>query len=245
MPYERDIRILCKPIVARRRDVVYFKRYLVLAPLRSFFAAISFERSSDRDDLQPMAMVTPLCRVRPDLSAPGQHRFWRPGYRTFRQKFGESYPNRDLIDKIAPECWLMTDPDYPRALQAAVEGEMLPFVAALADWEKARQWEIDCDFHREPPDPQIVLSYYLAQGEFTRAKECLDVPLREKLLRYYNISQPGFGDCLAKLGENLSMADKRALIAFLHAREAAAIKAMNLEKHWIPTLFPAEEKGLV
>jgi hypothetical protein len=245
MPYERDIRILCKPIVARRKDVIYFKRYLVLSPLRSFFAGISFERSSDRDDLQPKSMVTPLCRMRPDLSAPGQHRFWRPEDRTYRQIYGDGYFGKDRLDDIAPGFWLMIDSDYPQALRAAIEAEMLPFVAALADWEKARQWETDHDFHRDPPDPQIVLPYHLAQGEFKRAKECLDVPYQERLLRDYNKRHAGLGDRLAKQGERLSRDDKRLLIALLHEREAAAIKAMKLEKHWIPTPFPAEEKGLV
>jgi hypothetical protein len=246
MPNLRDILLLCKPIAERRTDVICVDRFLLFVPLRSFFAGIYFARSGDKHDLEPRPMVTPLCDVRWGFPHSSESPYFRPGTRTWRQArpdYGWIY--KDRFDEIKPERWFMTDPDYPDAIRIALQIEMLPKVAALATWEKALEFVTRHHQFQGRDYTRLALSSVIAQGDFARAKEILDnVWLNAERVWHINQHDPGLGDRLIEQGENLSMADKQALIATLHHYEAAAIKAMKLEKHWIPTPFPAEEKGL-
>jgi hypothetical protein len=249
MPTQRDIRLLCKPLIERRDDLICVNRYLLFVPLRSFFAGLCFERSSDRDALEPRPIIKALCRLRTEWPFAGELPFIRPGYRTWRQAYGErGVFDKKLLDRIKPEPWLMSDPDYPDALRKAIENEMLPKIMKYTTWKKALDFETRSDIFGEKSDVRILLPYFLAQGEFSRAKNCLgDVieSYRQTALKDFNNNYPGLGDRLAEQGDKLSIDDKRALIAILHEREAAAICALKLEKYWQPTPFPAEEQRLV
>jgi hypothetical protein len=44
---------------------------------------------------------------------------------------------------------------------------------------------------------------------------------------------------------DLSLTDPRALIEEFHETERRRIAEWRLEKHWTPTPFPCESKGLV
>ncbi len=247
MPNQRDIRLLCKPLVDSRSDVICVNRYLLFVPLRSIFTSLYFARSAYRDDLDPTIMVRPLCCMQPDFPHIAAFPFMRPGAKTWRQAIGEEYVfNKELLDRIKPEPWLMGDPDYPDALREAIATEMLPQIASLANWQSAL--ELDTrryrpgDYHYE----RISLPYLIALGEFANAKALFDnEDPRRPLRKDFDQISSGLGDRLAEQGDKLSIDDKRALIAILHERERAAIHAMKLEKYWQPTPFPAEEQGLV
>jgi hypothetical protein len=247
MPNQRDIRLLCKPLVERRDDLICANRYLLFVPLRSFFAGLCFQRSSYHDPLEPTPIVTALCSLRPEWPFAGEFPFMRPGTKTWREANVEDHVfNKALLDQIKPEWWLMSDADYPQAVRVAIEQEMLPQIAELVSWNKALEFEVGEHSLGDADYAQIALPYLLALGDFERAKLALDVgPLCELILRQVDKTDSGLGDRLARQGDKLSMEDKRALIAILHEREAAAIRFMKLEKYWQPTPFPAEAKGLV
>ena len=154
MPNQRDIRLLCKPIVERRSDLIHVKRYLLFVPLRSIFAGICFEQSSDRDDLQPRPIVRALCRMKPEFPYAGENAFRRAGYRTWREVFGESrLVEPEKLNQIMPEPWLMSDPDYPDAIRNAIEADMLPKVAEFVSWERALEYETRDNTYGQKSDP--------------------------------------------------------------------------------------------
>ena len=85
----------------------------------------------------------------------------------------------------------------------------------------------------------------IAFGDFREAAEWLANDRGRYSHNCLDEHLPGLADRLAGQGDDLTMEDKRALIDVLHQREAAAVKALKLEKYWQKTPFPAEEDGLV
>lgn len=242
MPTEAEIRRLVKPIAATRSDIIYVNRYLLCVPVRNVFAALLFERSSDKFLLNPLTTCYALCTL--DLwPGSGEFPFFRPGTRTWGDVYGYDYPYmRDRLHEIRPENWLTTDPDYPDAARVAIEAEMLPTVIGLNDFETAESFRVSPE--RPLGDPiRAATPFRLANGDFDWMKanigQAWNRARRLPSVRWY------CGDLAERVldhGNDITSAERRSIFARMHEREAEAVRKMKLEEYWIPTPFPAEER---
>lgn len=141
--------------------------------------------------------------------------------------------------------WKMADPDYPERHRAQIRDDILPELKKIRTYEQFRQAYRKYYCHGTSPFAVDSSVMALTFGEFDEAAEILKDYWDHNVIDAVNQYQAGLGDRLIDYGNDLPRADKRALLAYLHERQAADIKTMKLEKHWQPTPFPAEEKGLV
>ncbi len=242
MPTERDIRLLLKPLVEKRKDLVYLDRHLLIVPIRSLFVGVYFSRSSSKENLEPRPVAMPLCF---DLEAPASEAFpfRRPGIKTWGDVHGYDYPYmRERLHEIRPENWLMTDSDYPEAVRSAINEEMIPNIELLANWESSEEFTCKQGWrHYKAP-----ICFRLAQGDF----DWIKVSFGQSKIRHWVVPDISWycGDLAERVldhGNDITTAEKHTIFTRMHEREAEAIRNMKLEKHWIPTPFPAEENGLV
>ncbi len=243
MPTKRDIHLLLKPIVEKRKDLHYLDRHLLIVPVRSIFVAVYFSRSSTKEDLQPRALASPLCCSIDDTPGSEAFAFQRPGTRTWGETYGYQDPFiQDRLHQICDESWLMTDPDYPEAIRAAIENEMLPTIAELATWESAEEFKCKHGWRNfRAPVP-----FRLAQGDFDWLKTNYGLlPQRQWIEPYAELFCGDLTQRLLDHGNAITADERRTIFARMHEQEAIAIRRYKLEKHWIPTPFPAEERGLV
>ncbi len=242
MPTEAEIRKLVKPIAARRSDIIYVNRYLLSVPMRSVFAALLFERSGDKFLLNPLRVCYALCTL-DDFPGSDEFPFRRPGTKTWGDVYGYDYPYmRDRLHEIRPENWLTNDPDYPDAARIAIEAEMLPNVLELNDLAAAEAFN-NTPVKPSGEPPWSSIPFRLAAGDFEWIRENIGLT-RSRIwsvpkVRWY------CGDLAERVldhGNGITTAERRAIFAHMHEREAQAVRNMKLEKHWIPTPFPAEER---
>lgn len=244
MPTEAEIRTLLKPIVERRSDVCYAKRFLICVPIRSVFAALFFERSGIKEDLNPKIVLYALCSLS-DFGGTFAFPFTRPGTKTWGETLSYDSPwLRENANKIQPEPWLTSDSDYPDAVHAAIDAEMLPTVFALNDLVTGEAYNTGPG---KPVGDRVAaaIPFRLAHGDF----DWVMVNLGQSPSRnwYAPFCHWHCGDLTQRVfdhGNAITADEKRTIFARMHEREATAIRTMKLEKHWIPTPFPAEESGL-
>lgn len=241
MPSAPVTRKLLLPLLKRRNDLVLGGRHLAMVPVSSFVRGIFFERCSDPTAYVPYLFAAPLCVCGGFSFHFGN--FFRRGSLSFYQMYpqfeGEDHP---LSNSTYVRYWSTGDDDYPNAMLRAVEDEMLPAVEAMDSLDKVARAFASNDRSCDRPYMQRSLAWIeVMHGRFGGMAANRFNHARMMLEKY----QPGLADRLLQLGDDLPVEDKQAILRILHEREADAIRTMKLEKHWIPTPFPAEERGLV
>lgn len=216
---EREIRRLVQPLVARHGDLAYTPRAIVLTPVRHFLRAVLFERLGDKANVDVSVQVQACCRG--------------PGYiaLSFTNK---RWPKDNL--------WWPGREGFPEAMFETVEKNCLEELRKISSFNDYVSFE--SRFHMQGYVGTYFEHAYIAmmQGRFADAGAIF---AKWDFAEHHDLLLEGYASRLAHEGDDLSTKDKRAILRILHEREAAAIKAMKLEKHWIPTSFPAEEQGLV
>ena len=242
----RDFRELLKPIVARRGDLHSFNRYVIFVSIRAGFKGLLLDRSSTREEFDARQIARPLCVMSEGCPMGWEMGMGRPGTQTYREAFPNyRFYKPEQLDKLVTHPWLTTDPDFPEGLRDAIENKMLAELKDIstlrefADWTNRNHAADSFDY------AQCAVLVEPALGNFSEAARLLSVPHGKLLHREFDAWLPGLGDRLEAMGDDLPLADKRAIVAMLHAREAAVIKSLKLEKFWQPAPFPAEELGLV
>ena len=226
MSFEREVRLLVKPLLGADPDLHYFGKVFFIGPVRHFLLAFWFKgyRIDDHINLYPDLTLLPTAsptNAGNVLSIFTQYNYVRRW-------------NLPLV-------WRTDDPGYPEIYQTLLRERMIPPLKKIRTLEAFRR-EFDAyhlqDLHLWGRG-EVMMSVMF--GEFDRAGKEADNDRRYREL--FNVRKEGVGDRLAEQGDALSTADKRALIALLHQRERSAAVAMKLDKrHWEPSLFPVEER---
>lgn len=220
----RDLQRLVKPLLADDPDLFTFSRYLAVKPVRHVIVTLALGYT-----LTPEYFHVEMC---PSLLAD-----LRPG----------QYPHIPEQKFFWPKnrFWDIREPEYPYNRRMALKYSLIPEMKMLNSWSS---FEELFDRYAQKGvagyDENKTLMA-LAHGKWSEAAKWLAADRFQIVRRYTNDYSPGLGDRLLEQGDNLSIEDKRALIAMLHRREEDAIMGIRQERHWAPSPFPVEELGLV
>ena len=224
MTTQIQLKQLLKPLMDEDPSLISFSRFLVVTPIRHHISALLLDRTRSEQYFR--------VRVWPSFLALSAE---RDEPLTGWARYSWPYDN----------YWSIDEPEYPLNRRMQLKYSLIPELKLLNDFARfeSQQREYFDDASGGYVETQAFLA--IAFGDFKEAAEWMAKDWRHEPRKLINSHIPGLGDRLAEQGDNLSMEDKRKLIAVLHEREAAAIHALKLEKYWRPTPFPAEENGLV
>lgn len=220
----RDLRRLVNPLLADDPDLFTFSRYLAVKPVSHVIVTLAFGYTSTPEEFRVEMCPTFLAVLRPGQypTIPEQQFFW-------------------------PEdgFWDIREPDYPDNRQMALKYSLIPEMKMLNNWNAFEEL-FDRYAQRDVAgyDENKTLMA-LAHGQWSEAARWLAADRFQTVRRYTNDYSSGLGDRLLERGDDLSIDDKRALIAMLHRREEDAIMGIRQERHWAPSAFPVEVTGLV
>lgn len=219
-----DIQRLIGPLLEQDDELFAFEDYLAIRPVRHVLMALRLVRGGSKGEI--LAEMCPA--LLPQLE---------PGQRPFIPEPQFFWP----YDRV----WNPGEAEYPHNRQMKLKYHLIPemkqFNRIVMFEATARQYLAGQS--TEYAECHTILA--MTQGRFSFALNGLATGPGGRICEFANAHSPGLGDRLREKGDDLSVEDKRALIDMLHARERNAIHALKLEKHWQPSLFPAEEKGLV
>jgi hypothetical protein len=237
MATQRDLKMLLKPLLARRPDLALVRRYLIIRPFCHYLRGVHFSIERWGNHCSADAF------------------FWQ----VYDGSTGPSFysSTTKLERRAGTTFWLKTGWDQDReassnALCHAIEDRLLPLVQDLTDYRAflvARiapaAAEIQEDGFKYWPEILGMITEgcfeeglrYLApaiRGMWPPTPE--DDMVTEKC-RYSNISYYRWAYL-----RRLLRTDPSAVFPLLHEWEELGVKGMKLEEHWISTPFPGEKE---
>jgi hypothetical protein len=229
MPTGPEIKVLLRPLLSRRPDLVLKGRLVFFAPFTHYLRGVGFDYTKFDGNGQLYYFVNHLCNGNPGVNMIE----WRGA---FRFKMNDS--------------WDRDRERTSRALCDELEHWALPVVEPIIDFAEQRKrmpetWKSDGS-----------LDYYFAHalgyctvGNFDAAEE-MTSKLYARLIsipRLYSKSE--FPDGIrhheawqwrmAHLHETLRT-DRSQVLPLLHEWEEISVGLLKLMKHWKPTPFPCE-----
>jgi hypothetical protein len=221
MTTAREVRKLVAPLLARNPDLGLVGRLIVVKPIRHVLCGVFIDATSSANQYQPQWLMTILLFRMDDITYGIGERLFRSG------KSG---------------LWRLDDQEASDDLTFVIERDALPRLRSVKTLEDFLEAIL-------PKDPRELKIFWgtrfiitLALGNLDAASELLTNDLRRIYIGKLNDVRSGLGDRLLQEGAQVSAADRRALIDYLHDCEDYTAGKLKLGSLWERTPFPIESQ---
>ena len=237
----RDCARLVKPALAARDDLVALPYFVVLTPIRSLFRGCHIRNCGDRNKYYLRWVVHPLCDDTPwpsmgrDIKYP--HYVWR-----LDDPVDRKLTRNTILNAVVPILQRVRGlEDMPSFLEELRES------GTWTDWDLAVIWAALGEFRKAHDELDRAFEGYVKLLEYSETLIAKWKPGYAPLMYRRNLARRDLrreGVAYMKRFRHNALHDPRALLAELQENEARAIAYWKLEKHWIPTPFPCETRGI-
>lgn len=215
-----------RPLLDAGHPLAFGRGALFVVPVGHVFLALAFHATSWKTGFKVTAEIRPVF---------AENRLPYLGFLFVQHAYWPKH-NYWLSDKTE---------NFPAPLLEAIAGEVLPVFRSLVTVEACRECFVDRYQANTTGYWDCLVGFDLMLGEFSVAAKRLATRPGDLAVPYYRECFGSLLDELMLSGDAMDRGQKQKLFDRMHEQEAVAIRNFKLEKHWQPSPFPAEEKGLV